>query len=443
MSAISNPVRLPEPAEPKPVQPAPPVKRPSSAWKVALGVLLLGAIGYGLYRMAAPAKQQNSAASFSAIKTVAASNGPLVRTLRVSGVTSARNFANLTAPIMRGPEGNQPMILLQLAKAGSFIKKGDLVATIDAQSVQDHVDDIKDTIAQATNDVRVREAEQAVEWETLQQSLRVAKANLDKAIWDAKATEVRSDIDKELFKLAIDEADARYKQAQNEVAFRKKSQGAELQILKLTLERHRRHLGRHEHDLERFTIHAPMDGLIVMQTVFRGGEMTQIQLGDQLAPGQPFMKIVDVHSMQVEANINQAETSDLRIGQPVDVGFDAFPELKLKGKVYSIGALAVGGWRQQYFIRNVPVRVAIDGYDPRVIPDLSAYGDVQQESAGSVTQVPLGAVREDGGKPFLFVRGGAHSEGGFDRRQVTLGVRSNTHVAVISGIQAGEEVRLN
>ncbi len=368
-----------------------------------------------------------------------ATTGAVVRQLRVPGVTSARNFVTVTAPIMRGPEGNQPMILLQLAKSGSLVKKGELVATIDAQGVQDHVDDIKDTISQAANDVRVRQAEQAVESENMQQSLRVTKANLDKAIWDAKATEVRSDIDRELFKLAIDEADARYKQAQREVAFRKHSQDAELKILNLTLERHRRHMGRHEHDLERFTIRAPMDGLVVMSTTFRGGEMTQIQLGDQLYPGQSFMKIVDPRSMQVEGNINQAESGELRIGQTVDIGLDAFSGLLLKGKVYSIGALAVGGWRQQYFVRNVPVRIAIESFDARVIPDLSAFGDVQLERAENVTQVPLGAIHEEGGKNFLFVRSGE----AFDRRAVTLGVHSNTQVAITSGVNAGDEVRLN
>jgi hypothetical protein len=301
------------------------------------------------------------------------------------------------------------------------------------------MDDIKDTILQASNDVRVRESEQAVELDALQQSLKVAKSNLDKAILDAKASEVRTDIDRELFKLAIDEAEGRYQQAQKEIAFRKQAQAAELKILNITLERHRRHLGRHDHDLVRFTIRAPMDGLVVMSTTFRGGEMVQIQLGDQLMPGQSFMKIVDPRSMQVEGNINQAESSELRVGQTVEVGLDAFSGLQLKGKVYSIGALAVGGWRQQYFVRNVPVRIALEQFDARVIPDLSAFGDVQLERAENVTQVPLGAVHEDNGKNFLFVRSGD----AFDRRPVTLGIHSNTQVAITSGVNAGEEVKLN
>jgi multidrug efflux pump subunit AcrA (membrane-fusion protein) len=436
MSALSHPVRPQEPSSPQAVPPPARPKRP--IWKPIAIIAVVIVAGAAVFKLATSSKPQGSLAIIGA-KTMPVAVGNLVRELRVPGVTSARNFANLTAPIMRGPESGQPMILLQLAKAGSLVKKGDLIATIDSQGVQDHVDDIKDTILQASNDVRIRQAEQAVEWENLQQSLRVAKANLEKARFDAKASEVRSDIDRELFQLAIDEADARYKQAQNELAFRKQSHEAEIKILNLTLERHRRHVGRHVHDLERFTIHAPIDGLVVMNSVFRGGEMTQIQLGDQLYAGQPFMKIVDPHSMQVEGNINQAESSELRIGQSVSVGLDAFPGTELKGKVYSIGALAVGGWRQQYFVRNVPVRIAIEQFDARVIPDLSAFGDVQMERIGNVVQVPLGAIHEDGGKSFLFVRAGD----GFDRRAVTLGPRNNTSVAITSGVNTGDEVRVN
>lgn len=436
MSAISNPVRPQEPAAPKAAPPPSQHSRP--VWKPVVVVAILALVGFGIYRLTTQTAPQN-AATPGGTKTVLATTGAVIRQLRVAGATSARNFVNVTAPIMRGPEGNQPMILLQLSKSGALVKKGELVATIDSQGVQDHVDDIKDTILQAQNDVNVRKSEQAVESESLQQSLRVAKSNFDKASWDLKATEVRSDIDRELLKLSVDEADARYKQAQREVAFRKQAQDAELKILNFTLERHRRHIGRHTHDLERFVIRAPMDGLVVMSTTFRGGEMVQIQLGDQLMPGQTFMKIVDPKSMQVEGNINQAESSQLRIGQTVDVGLDAFSGLQLKGKVYSIGALAVGGWRQQYFVRNVPVRIAIEQFDARVIPDLSAFGDVQLERADNVTQVPLGAVHEDGGKNFLFVRSGE----AFDRRAVTVGVRSNNLVAITSGVSAGEEVKLN
>ena len=125
------------------------------------------------------------------------------------------------------------------------------------------------------------------------------------------------------------------------------------------------------------------------------------------------------------------ESEEIRIGQVAEVHFDAFPDLVLKGRVYSIGALAVSGWRQNYFIRSIPVNIALQSRDPRLIPDLSASGNIEMESRSDALAVPQEAVFGDTGKPFVFVKLGDH----FQKRQVNLGPRNNTQVAVLSGLR--------
>jgi len=434
MSALTQPTPQPElVGRPTPV--APPPAKSNKLLILLLVLVVVAGVGYWLYSRSAA---KPDAAATTTTRTVKAEISPVIQTTRITGSTSARSYANITAPSMRGREGGGQMNILYLAKSGSTVRKGEKILEIDAQGMQDHVDDLEDTIKQANNDVRKRQAEQAVEWESLQQTLRVSKATLDKANWDYKAQEVRTDVERELLKLAVDEASARYKQQLNDVQTRKASQEAEIKILRITEERHTRHRNRHLIDLTRFKINAPMDGLVVMQSTFRGGEMTAVQQGDVLNPGQSVMRIVDLKSMQVEANINQAQTSLLRIGQPVTVGFDAFSNIKLKGKIYSIGALAVGGWRQQYFIRNVPVRISIEQFDPKVIPDLSAYGDVEIGRGKEGVQVPLSAVVMEDAKSFVLLKAAQ----GFEKRAVTLGERNNTSVAIEAGLQAGDEVRV-
>lgn len=363
----------------------------------------------------------------------------LVKTLRLSGQTSARDFRNMSAPELKGPETSKGLILLKLAKPGLLVKKGELIAQIDGQQTKDHVDDVADFVRQADADMRKRKSEQDIEWENLQQTLRQAKSNMEKARLDAKTTSLLTEIERELLELNAEETAARYQQLQQDLVFHKAAYTAEMRILGLTKERQQRHHDRHAKDLETFTINAPISGLAVMQQIWRGGEMGQVQEGDQVYPGQLFMKVVNPRSMQLEARANQAESGDLRIGQKVKVGFDAFPGLALEGHIYSIGALAAAGWSQSVYVRNVPVNILIDGSDPRVIPDLSASGDVELERAGHVVAIPLSAVRETNGKASVMVKKG----GMFEERAVTLGLRTNEQVAVLSGLQAGEEIRLN
>lgn len=426
---VLEPQLVPAPVA-APQQPAP----PSRKWLILTLLLIAGAVAAWV---ALRQRADVPAASIASVRTVKAVTGNLDRVLRVSGQTSAINFANITAPRLTGPESNRELILLKVAPSGSWVKKGTLVAQIDAQSLIDHVDDLNDTIRAAESDVSKRRAEQSIEMENLMQTLRTTKAEADKARLEYNASETQTPIQRQLLKLTLDEADARYKQAQSDIAFKKASHDAEIKILMYTLERHTRHRDRHKRDIEVFSVRAAMDGLVVMQQIWRGSEMAMVQQGDRLAPGQPFMKIVDTTKMQVEGSVNQAESSEFRIGQKARIKFDAFAGMEFDGTIHSIGALAAGGFRNSYFVRSVPIRVNILGNDPKLIPDLSASADVKVDTASNQVIVPLNSVREENGKTVVYVKSGE----AFDRREVETGLRNSTQVAITSGLQAGEIVR--
>ncbi|MDP2997020.1 MAG: HlyD family efflux transporter periplasmic adaptor subunit [Bryobacterales bacterium] len=439
MSAIGNPV--PSPTQtPKPGASAPFAAAPrrSRLWWLLLLVVIVAGGGLAAWLLRPQAKAP--AGAVAVVQTVKVVSGTLERTIRVAGQTSARNYANIIAPLLRGPENRNSLILLKMIKSGTPVKKGDLLAQIDAQSAEDHIEDTNDTVQQAQNDVKKRLAEQAVEWENLQQTVRVAKAEFDKAAKEAQAAEVRTVVDQELLKLSAEEYEARYKQALADLPFKKESHRAELRLLAITNIRQDRHLERHVVDIKKYTIQSPMNGMAVAQSIWRGGDMAQTQEGDQVYPGQPIAKVVDLSNMQVEAVVNQTESDEFRIGQPARITLDAFPGAELKGKVYSIGALAVGGRMQNYYIRNIPVRVMIEGADPRLIPDLSAAAQVViGRSEPNSTLVPLNTLTQEGGKTYVDVKKAEN----FEKREVQLGMRNGTHAVVLAGLTAGDEVRVN
>lgn len=439
MSAISNPAPSPPiPQAPGPALHKPPTRKPASIlWWVLLFGLVAGVwAGYEFWYSPRQAQQK---AVIAVAQTAKVSTGPLIRAVRLTGQTSAKNYANIIAPMLRGPEGRQALLLLKLAKGGSQVRKGDLLAQIDAQSAQDHIDDVKAQVLQAQGDIKKRQAELSLNTESLQQTLRTNKADMDKASLDLKAAEVRTEVERELLKISVAEASARYQQVQRDLEIIKLSQKSELRMLEITKIRQDRHLGQHETNVAKFTMKSPIDGLVVMQSLWGGSELRQIQEGDNVYAGQPFMKVVNPGSMQIEANVNQAEIGNFRVNQAALIRLDAFPGMEFPGKIYSIGALAVGGWRQNFFIRNVPVRVAIQSNDPHVIPDLNGSAEVLLGKMENTTLVPLGAVREEDGKTYVSVKQGQ----GFEKRAVTLGLRNETHASVASGLIAGDEVRMN
>jgi membrane fusion protein (multidrug efflux system) len=120
-------------------------------------------------------------------------------------------------------------------------------------------------------------------------------------------------------------------------------------------------------DLSRVEVRAPVGGKVSQSAKLQVG---QIALQDMGA-----LTILQTGSSYVEANFKETDLAEMRVGQPAELTFDAYPDMVLKGHVTSIGAgtgsefallpaqNANGNWVK--VTQRVPVRIAIDGKPDR------------------------------------------------------------------------------
>jgi membrane fusion protein, multidrug efflux system len=128
-------------------------------------------------------------------------------------------------------------------------------------------------------------------------------------------------------------------------------------------------------DLSRTLVRAPISG--------RVSQTERLQIGQMLAPGFPALSIIGNERSWIEANFKETELDKIRPGQSTTIRFDAYPSVKLKGHVASIGGgtgsefsvlpaqNANGNWVK--VTQRIPVRIAIDNRPDRdLIAGLSA-----------------------------------------------------------------------
>lgn len=129
-------------------------------------------------------------------------------------------------------------------------------------------------------------------------------------------------------------------------------------------------------NLSRTEIRAPISGQV--------SQSDRLQLGQMMVQGLPAVSIVASSRSWVEANFKETDLNHMRVGQPAELTFDAYPGLKIKGRVASIGAgtgsefsvlpaqNATGNWVK--VTQRVPVRIAIEGQPSRqMIAGLSTH----------------------------------------------------------------------
>ena len=340
-----------------------------------------------------------------------------------------------------GGGGDWNLVLQKLVKPGSQVKKGQTIAEFDRESMLTRLDDYRASVIQTQASLLNLKSQLTITRDAFFQNQNKAKGILDKAKLDLKTIPVLSNIDAERAKLAVQDAQARYTELANEEKLMETSLGSQIRSAEIDLQQSNIELRRAEGNVSKMIIKAPIDGLTVMSTIPRGGDLGQVQEGDQVWPGMMFMQIVDPRSMVINANVNQADVERLRLGQRAKIHFDAYPGLELAAHIYSVGGLAKPGGMRASFVKEIPVRLKLDTLDPRVIPDLSVSADVIVETDTNTASIaPLGAIFRDtpSTAPYVFVRGPS----GWNRRDVTIGLVNNVAAAIRSGLKENDVVAM-
>jgi multidrug efflux pump subunit AcrA (membrane-fusion protein) len=424
-------------------------------WGFLIAVLILGVGGAAYYL-----KTQNDAkvaakGSLISVSTAVVGLGDLHATVRVNGTVNAKNFAALMAPRILGSRsglnrggdsgsipsngpGDFSLVLMKLANPGVHVKTGDVVAEFDPQNQLQRLDDYKDSAVQQENTVKKMLANLAAVKEAHDQSVRAAKAAWEKAVLDVQTADVRSAIDAEKFKLTAEEDDATYKQLLAEADLVDASQIAQIRVSQLNRDQSKIEVDRADANVKKMTVKAPMDGIVVMQSIVRNGEFGQIREGDQVAAGQPFVSIVDPTSMVLNATVNQVDAEKLRLGMKAVIHLDAYPDIELPGTLVGIGAMAKASTFRARFVGEIPVRLKLEKTDSRVIPDLTGSAEIILNSERDTMMAPLSAVFSEEGGSYVYVQGAE----GWIKKKVELGLPSFTMVAIRTGLQKGDVVAL-
>lgn len=133
-------------------------------------------------------------------------------------------------------------------------------------------------------------------------------------------------------------------------------------------------------DLSHTEIRAPVSGLVA--------KSEKLLVGQSAITGVAMLSIVGDKQAWVEANFKEGDLAKMAVGQPAEVTFDAYPNLKLKGRVSSIGSgtgsefsvlpaqNANGNWVK--VTQRIPVRIAFDEKPPRqMIAGLSSDVEIR------------------------------------------------------------------
>jgi HlyD family secretion protein len=173
-----------------------------------------------------------------------------------------------------------------------------------------------------------------------------------------------------------------------------------------------------------YTIRAPFPGVLAK---------INVKIGDSISVNTVAATLITRQRL-AEISLNEVDVAKIKIGQKVNITFDAIENLNIAGmitEIDSIGTITQG-------VVNYGVKIGFDTQDDRVKPGMSVSAVIITDVKQNVLFVPNSAVKEQNGTAYveMYV-----SENGVPREQaVRIGLANDTITEIVSGVNNGNQV---
>jgi RND family efflux transporter MFP subunit len=363
---------------------------------IVVGLIALGAVGgFFLRPRATPVR--------TALATETSSGSGPAAVLNASGYVTARRQATVSSKIT----GKVAEILVE---EGMKVEDGQVLARLDDRQARLELELAQAQLAAAEKALAETEANLALAKKDLERNRQLTEGGVSS-------------------QAALDTAEAQAT-----------SLAARLQRQRGDAEVARRNVAILRQLLDDTVIRAPFAGVAISKDAQPGEMVSPVSAGGGFTR-TGISTIVDMASLEIEVDVNEAYLQRVTSGQKVTATLDAYPESPFAAHLITVIPAAD---RDK---ATVKVRIGFDQLDPRILPDMGVkvafLADESASGAGGATRrtvrVPRSAIRDggaDGGKIVFLV----NPEGVVERRAVSVALGTGDMAEVTAGLHAGEKI---
>ncbi len=370
----------------------------------------------------------------------------------ITQIVSASGRIQPEVEVVIRPDVSGEIIELTV-KEGDFVREGELLLRIKPDLYEARIDE-------------------------LNAALLTQRARMEQARANMLQAEVEYLKNKQLYERSLI-SELEYLQSSNNY----EAQKANFRAAEFQIESARAQLRRAEEELQQTVIRSPKNGTISRLAVERGERV----LGQAQTAGTEMMRIARMEQMEVVVDVNENDIVNVTLADTTIIEVDAYPNRSFEGIVTEIANSAdVAGTGSADQVTNYKVKIRVitphnidhasgeflamnisetpeGNFSPNFKPGMSATVDIKTNTAYDVVSIPIQAVtvrdfaldktdsdtthteassrqrRTGNGEDFrrvVFV-----NEGGIAQRiEVETGISDNTHMQIMSGVDAGMEI---
>jgi len=311
--------------------------------QVVIAVVAIALLGLGWNAW----KKRGAAEAERGYRTETVQRGDIRVAISATGTLSAISTVTVGSQV----SGQITEVLVDF---NDSVRKGQVLATIDASTFQAQIEQGSAQVASAQASLRQAQA-----------GLRNAQLDYTRKA-DLGRQQLVSKSDVDLARASLEQAQAQVNSAQAQI----RQQTASTQTTRV--------------NLQRTVIRSPVDGVVLTRTIEPGQTVAASLQAPEL-----FTIAEDLSKMKIELAVDESDIGQVKVGQVVSFGADAFPDRQFKGVVDQVRLSATTANN----VVTYPVVVTVDNSDGTLLPGLTVNAEIEVSKLSNVLTVGNAALR--------------------------------------------------
>jgi len=317
---------------------------------------------------------------------------------------------------------------------GTVVDSGQYVATLDRTEISNKMKDEETNLEKLESQMTKTRLDTSLELRrvrddliNLKYSLEEKKIVLEQSKYEPPAAIRQVQIDLEKAQRAYEQTETNYKLQYQKAC-------ANMQEVSASYNQAKRKLEQMMDVLKQFTVKAPKAGMVIYRRNWDGNKQgigATVNAWDNIVAELP-----DLSEMISKTYVNEIDISKVKVGQPVKIGIDAFPEKKFSGKVIEVAN--IGEQLQNTNAKVYEVRIVVNEFDSILRPAMTTKNSILTSVVDSVLSIPIEAIFNDDSITFVYKQNGRSA----DKQQVIVGLSNDNEIIIRAGLEENDEVLL-
>jgi HlyD family secretion protein len=211
-----------------------------------------------------------------------------------------------------------------------------------------------------------------------------------------------------------------------------------IESAKNLVELHKSELNELMEVLAKCEMKAPQDGTVAYANQPWFDDSQKIRTGSKVFQQRDIFFLPDMANMQVKLGIHESIVNRIKKDQSASIRLDAFPDVKLKGRISYVAELAASSFDNA---KNYDATVLIEEIPSGVSlkPGMTAEVEILIGTYEDILAIPVGGVTEHFQLSYVYLANGSS----FIRKVVKTGRTTHSFVEIVEGLEVGESIAMD